>query len=112
MLDSDDFSRSEKKFSVRLIKRYCWSTFSCRECGKMRGARCGLGHFVQPGDDASDIDRHRRHHLLQMRLGQPAIAGAPGAKGPHTLGESALNAGPPRVTLSSRFSRMSFAGRL
>ena len=63
---------------------------------KMGGARCGFRYVIKPGDDASYIDRHCRHHLLQMGLEQPAIAGAPCAKGPHALGDGALNAGPPR----------------
>ena len=57
---------------------------------------------MQMTHDAFEIETSGNSHMLQMRFRQPAVGGAPQARGAHCLRDGALDASPPRILLDKR----------
>ena len=55
--------------------------------------------------EALEVDRGRGRHVLQVGLGQPAVAAAAQPEGAHPLRDRALDPGPPRVAAPALLRR-------
>src|SRR3954447_22271310 len=64
---------------------------SGREGGKARDAGRSERTLGQPSCEAIKVEGRGGRHVLQARLGQPAVACLPQAEGPHALGQRALH---------------------
>src|SRR4051794_19532334 len=80
------------------------------EGGEARGAGRGARDRAEPGGKALDIDRGRGRHVLEVRLGQSAVAAAAQAEGAHPLRNRALDPGPPRVATTPLLRREPLPG--
>lgn len=61
---------------------------------------------MQMTHDALQIEASGNGHMMQMRLGQPPIGGAPQARGAHCLRDGPFNASTPRVLLDKGSSAL------
>src|SRR4051794_2650001 len=67
------------------------------EAGEARGAGGGAWGRPEPGGEALDIDRGRGRHVLEVGLGEAAIAAAAQPERAHALRDGPLDPGPSRV---------------
>src|SRR5690349_23506751 len=65
------------------------------ERGEAGGAGGGARDRPEPVAQASEVDRGRGGHVLQVGPGQPAVTAAAQPEGAHALREGALDPGPP-----------------
>ena len=65
--------------------------------GETRRTGGGTGDRPEPGGEPFEVDRGGGRDVLEVRLGQPAVAAAAEAERAHPLREGALDPGPLRV---------------
>src|SRR5689334_6541017 len=75
------------------------------ERGEARDAGGGARDRVEPGAETAEVDRGGGRHVLQVGLGQAAVAAAAQAEGAHPLRDGTLDAGPPGVDTTPRLGR-------